>query len=559
MLFALLLAFQAPVQVQNRRVQGQVLSLAGAPLKKANIRLQAMMQSGQAQTPTSYTAASDAEGKFLFEDVTPGKYYLSAQRTGYVNQQYGAKSSGTAGTPLTLDAGQEMKDLVFKLIPQGMIFGRVVDEDGEPLPNYSVQALRWTFLNGKKQLQGAGFSSSQADGTFVLGGLRAGRYYLSADSRANNFTNGVEKSGSRKPEESYLKTYFPNALDSTSAALIDVAEGSEVRGVEIHVRRGRVYEIRGRIDSGPSAPRYAQLMLFPKSTPGSSFADQRQTQVQGKEGLFQFKNVPPGEYVLQSQFSQLETKDPTGEFTKAVPLVARLEVTVADQNVENLVVPLVPGPEIKGSFKTEGVDPASQTPGAKTPPSVQLRSTDTSVNSGFAGSSEVNEDGTFHLRSVLPGVVRVHLFNLPENTYVKAIIFGGQDVNGKDLDLSNSSGGEMQIVVSPNGAEVTGAVRDADGKAVPSAVVQVCDKSGEVSKTANTDQNGAFDLKGLAPGEYRVFAWEDRGDGIVADPDFRKAFESKATVVKLSEKSHENIEPLMIAKAAMDVEAAKIQ
>lgn len=558
MLFALLLAFQAPVQVQNCRVQGQVLSLAGAPLKKASIRLQAMMQSGQAQTPTSYTAASDAEGKFLFEDVTPGKYYLSAQRTGYINQQYGAKSSGTAGTPLTLDAGQEMKDLVFKLIPQAMIFGRVVDEDGEPLPNYSVQALRWTFLNGKKQLQGAGGSSSQADGTFVLGGLRAGRYYLSADSRANNFTNGVEKSGSRKPEDSYLKTYFPNALDATSAAMIDVAEGSEVRGVEIHVRRGRVYEIRGRIDSGASAPRYAQLMLFPKSSAGSSFADQRQAQVQGKEGLFQFKNVPPGEYVLQSQFSQLETKDPTGEFTKAVPLVARLEVTVADQNVENLIVPLTPGPLIKGSFKTEGVDPATQTPGAKAPPSVQLRTLGATIGANV-GYSESSEDGSFRILGMNPGVVRVYVFNLPENTYVKGIIFGGQDVNNKDLDLSNSSGGEMQIVVSPNGAEVTGTVRDADGKAVPSAVVQICDKSGEVSKTANTDQNGAFDLKGLAPGEYKVFAWEDRGDGIVADPDFRKAFESKATVVKLSEKSHENIEPLMIAKAAMDVEAAKVQ
>ncbi len=452
-----------------------------------------------------------------------------------------------------------MKDLVFKLIPQGMVFGRVVDEDGEPLPNYSVQALRWTFLNGKKQLQGAGFSSSQADGTFVLGGLRAGRYYLSADSRANNFTNGVEKPGSRKPEESYLKTYFPNALDSTSAAMIDVAEGSEVRGVEIHVRRGRVYEIRGWIDSGPSAPRYAQLMLFPKSTPGSSFADQRQAQVQGKEGLFQFKNVPPGEYVLQSQFSQLEVKDPTGEFTKAVPLVARLELTVADQDIEGLVAPLVPGPAINGSFRTEGVDPASRTPGAPALPNVNMRPAN-GFNPSFGFSyAQSNDDGTFRVNGLVPGVYRLNVNGLPDNSYVKAITFGGQDVAGKDLDLSNSSGGEMQIVVSPNGAEVTGTVRDADGKAVPSAVVQICDKSGEVSKTANTDQNGAFDLKGLAPGEYKVFAWEDRGDGIVADPDFRKAFESKATVVKLSEKSHENIEPLMIAKAAMDVEAAKAQ
>ena len=107
--------------------------------------------------------------------------------------------------------------------------------------------------------------------------------------------------------------------------------------------------------------------------------------------------------------------------------------------------------------------------------------------------------------------------------------------------------------------EVTGTVRDAGGKAVPGAIVQLCDKSGESVKAANTDQNGAFDLKGLAPGEYKTFAWEDRGDGVISDPDFRKTFESKSTTVKLSEKSRENIEPVLITKDAMEIEAAKIR
>jgi len=555
MIFALLLALQAPVQVQNARVAGQVISQAGAPLKKAAVRLQGI-PSGQGTQPTSYTATSEGEGKFVFEDVSPGKYYLSAQRTGFVNQQYGARSSGTAGTPLTLDAGQEMKDLVIKMTPQGMIFGRVVDDDGEPLPGYQVQASRWTFQTGKKQLQMAGNTTSQADGTFVMGNLRAGHYYLSADSRAN-VAFGNERPGSRKPQESYLKTYFPNALDAASAALIDVPEGAEVRGVEIHVRRGRVYSVQGKIESGPNAPRYAQLSLLPKGSANLSFPEQRQAQVQGTEGVFVFKNVPPGAYILQSQYTEAVVKDPTGEFTKSIPLVARLEVTVADQDIEGLVVPLVPGPTIKGSFKTEGVDPASQTPGAHALPAVNLRALDQS-NRTFA-YAESNEDGTFRVNGVMPGVYRVNVGGLAENTYVKAINFGGQDFNGKDLDLSNSSGGEMLVVLSPNGAEVTGTVRDSDGKPVPSAVVQICDKSGDVAKSADTDQNGAFDLKGLAPGEYKVFAWEDRGDGIIQDPDFRKIFDGKETVVKLVEKSHENVEPVMVAKPAMDTEAAKVQ
>lgn len=195
----------------------------------------------------------------------------------------------------------------------------------------------------------------------------------------------------------------------------------------------------------------------------------------------------------------------------------------------------------------------------KTPPSVQFSVAVDSQSYGNVAYGEVNDDGTFRMQRVSPSVVRVHVYGLPDNSYVKAINFGGQDYNGKDLDLTSASGGEMEIVLSPNGAEVTGTVRDAGGKAVPGAIVQLCDKSGESVKAANTDQNGAFDLKGLAPGEYKTFAWEDRGDGVISDPDFRKTFESKSTTVKLSEKSRENIEPVLITKDAMEIEAAKIR
>jgi hypothetical protein len=81
------------------------------------------------------------------------------------------------------------------------------------------------------------------------------------------------------------------------------------------------------------------------------------------------------------------------------------------------------------------------------------------------------------MQGITPGVVRVSVFTLPENTYVKSINFGGKGVNGKDLDLTASAGGEMQILLAPNGAEVTGTVRNANGKGLPSVIVQICDKN----------------------------------------------------------------------------------
>ncbi len=537
LLISALFASSMAAQEQKCRVEGQVLSISGAPLKKATLRLQAASQMSQSNF-LNYSVSTDNEGKFFFEGITPGAYILSCERTGYLRQYYGTKNPSAGAMQMKLDAGQEMKDLVFKLIPQGMIFGKLVDDDGDPLPGFPVRASRWMFVNGKRQLQVVANSSSQADGTFILGNLAAARYYLSAESRDAMLAGG-ELSGNNTPQESYLKTYFPSALDAASAALVDVAPGAELRGVEIHVRRGRAFDIRGRVEG---APNNTALLLTPKSTLGNPRLEQKVAFITGQSKAFGFKNVTPGTYIIETQNA------PAG----STKLVARLELTVSDQNLENVVVPLTPALEIKGGVKTEG-DDKTATPAR---PGVNLRDL---ADSSYGGGAETESDGKFSIQGVFPSTFRVNVYNLPDNVYVKSMTFAGQDVNGKDLDLTSGAGGEMQILLSPNGAEVTGIVRDADGKPVPAAVVQFIAKDGEIAKTTTTDQNGAFDEKGLAPGDYQVFAWEDREDGIISDPDFRKSFESKSTAVKLAEKSRENIEPVLITKGAMEVEAAKIR
>jgi protocatechuate 3,4-dioxygenase beta subunit len=498
---------------------------------------------------SNYAATADAEGKFVIENITPGTYILSADRTGYLQQYYGARSTTAGATQIKLDAGQAMKDLVFKLTPQAIIYGRIVDSDGDPLPYVSLQAWRWAFVDGKKQITATetnGNQFSQADGTFIVGNLRAGLYYLSAESNDSAWDDRTVPPANAKPQESSLRTYFPDAITVESASPIDVAAGAEVRGIEIHVRRGRAFSIRGRIEAaaGP-IPSNGNLMLISKGPNGNfgmAWFDKSKT--------FQFKNVLPGSYVIQAQNAAVETRDPTGEFTKYTNVVGRVEVTVEDRDVVNVVLALHPGAEIRGVFRMEGVDPAKIF-GDNDPPNIRMRSTD--VGDGFG--QEVKNDGSFRVEGLSPTLYRVELDGLRENMYVKAINFAGRDVNGKDLDLTSGASGEMEIVLSPNGAEVTGAVRDADGKPVPGAVVQICDS--QTAKTVNADQNGQFDFKGLAPGDYKAYAWEDRGEGVITDPDFRKAFESKS--VKLSEKSRENIDPLLITKDAMEVQAAKIR
>ena len=64
-------------------LDGQVLNATtGEPLGKATLTLRRVdAQPGQAGTARSYSATSNAAGKFSINNIEPGKYRLSATRT----------------------------------------------------------------------------------------------------------------------------------------------------------------------------------------------------------------------------------------------------------------------------------------------------------------------------------------------------------------------------------------------------------------------------------------------------------------------------------------------
>jgi hypothetical protein len=56
-------------------------------------------------------ATTDAGGKFAFRDVEAGTYRLFVYQDGYVRQEYGQRVFPGQGAPLTLNAGEVLKDL----------------------------------------------------------------------------------------------------------------------------------------------------------------------------------------------------------------------------------------------------------------------------------------------------------------------------------------------------------------------------------------------------------------------------------------------------------------
>jgi hypothetical protein len=129
---------------------------------------------------------------------------------------------------------------------------------------------------------------------------------------------------------------------------------------------------------------------------------------------------------------------------------------------------------------------------------------------------------------------------------VKSARLGEQDVLDTGFDFTPGVTGVLTLFLSPNGAQIEGSVANAkDEPAIGAKITLIPDSSHQSPtryKTADTDQNGHFIIKGVPPGEYKIYAWEDIEDGAQEDPDFMKPHESDGQSVSIKEKAHETVQ-----------------
>jgi hypothetical protein len=164
-----------------------------------------------------------------------------------------------------------------------------------------------------------------------------------------------------------------------------------------------------------------------------------------------------------------------------------------------------------------------------------------SIVFGPIPAQQVKPDGSFQLEDVGPDRYAVSINGLPEGFYLKSVRSANLDVLAGGLEIAGGSPAPLDVVLSPNAGQVTGVVQDANQKAAPAVMVVLVPQEKErrdreaFYRTTTSDLAGQFTFKGVVPGEYRVYAWEEAEYGAWMDPDFMKPLESRGAAVSVTE------------------------
>jgi hypothetical protein len=524
------------------KIEGRTVNArTGEPVPRVTLTL-----TGSGQNTGPRSGRSDNDGQFLIDGIPPGSYRLTAERVGFLRQGYGSRTPGGSGAPLNFSDSQYLKDVVFRLTPQGVIMGLVTDEDGDPLARTNVSAYRQGSLGAAQagpqggMRGGAGqqvsFVSAMTNdvGEYRLAGLSPGRYVVVASSQAGVMgRGGAGRGGSAASDQAPVPTYYPSATDPATALPIDIAPGQEIAGISIAIRKGALYRIQGRV-VGASPQELAGgvgLLLMPRGAGGLPFMGRGGAQAKPDDGSFEMNRVQPGSYYIVVQRTGRQGGG---------GIVGKTMLDVSGTDITGLLVTISEPLTVSGSVKVDGQQSAElQRLSLTLMPGDAL---------GFgAPSGRVSADGAFKITGVFPDRYYLNVNGLPDGAYVKSVKLANQEVLEKGIDLSNfRTNAAFDVVLSLKGATLEGTVTIDDKPATGSTIAVLADpfRPGQpyLNKFATADQDGKFTIRGLAPGDYKVYAFEEAIPELSLDPGLAKPFEPRAVKVDLDEGATERVE-----------------
>ncbi len=480
--------------------------------------------------PSGPPVSTDTAGRFLLENVEAGSMTLRFLTNRYVAREL----------RYTVDAGETLRDQIVRLKSPAVIHGRVLNVDGNPAVGITVGLLRYVetkkigpFLEGNDSPElfvNSGVKTNDL-GEFRIFDIVPGLYQLSFAAE-----EGPAAEANRSGFPPFL---YPAASRSSDADVLEITGGEEMRlrditppgirleGIQVHiVNPGYAKELDVSF-------RYRQFLTTPdglrfvgQSTRmglndvvhASASEDVRRTYWPNEPGMYDLTitwKTPEG---FSESISRNIGFDGTGldlevSLTTTAPTSGRLTVSAERINGDGSSVP-VSGVNVAIRSLVSGIPPRS---GART-----------------------GDDGMYRLEGIPAGTYFIYSLssNAPD-LFFTGVRQGETDAL-KDGFAVSADGSILKALLEDGPGLLRGTVTDSSGAPVHDAyVVMLPDAPSPAQSlsaaalTQRTDQNGRYDIRGIPPGRYRVYAWLHSGARSYLNPNLAGPLEEKGTTVEI--------------------------
>ncbi|MGB7865241.1 MAG: carboxypeptidase-like regulatory domain-containing protein, partial [Candidatus Sulfotelmatobacter sp.] len=256
-------------------VAGTVVnSITGEPIRRAAVNI-----SGQTERAT----LSDNSGHFEFGGLAEGRLFIGVTKPGFFSEQgalYGL-------TPLQV--GPDAAPVVLRMVPAGVIVGRVTTRDEQPLEGFQVHALTKQSLGGRQvRFDRLFLARTDENGDFRLANLPAATYYVQVDQSQETTLGQPGIPNAR--EQVYAKVFYPGVSDFSASAPLELRAGQQLEA-NFTLTAEPIYQISGILSTHENL---SSPLTFSR-TAGEDYDFTQVTPTQ--DGKYQSK-LPAGSYAV---------------------------------------------------------------------------------------------------------------------------------------------------------------------------------------------------------------------------------------------------------------------
>jgi len=458
-----------------------VNSVTGEPIARAHVNVVPGASAG-------YSTVTDSSGRWALSNMACAPAVLQVTRPGFLqNFVPGVRR-------LTLISGSPVHDLRTELTPQSVAFGKVLDDQGDPVMGAQITAVVAHVVEGRPRFRAAGMGTTNDLGEYRIANLSRGKYILCVHF---NPPNGAERFASQTIA---ADTCYPGPVEGGVAGAMDLPAGRESK-VDFTLNEVPAVHVRGTITGLPEGRGNAGINLVKRSSDdvgaGGNYGN-----VPGAVGAGKFDfRVAPGSYVLTSDY-----------FDSGKRLTARVPVDVGATDLDNVVVHLDNGFTVTGIVRV--VSQSGRTTTQQF--GVNLRPSEPGSNTG---QMKWDPDHTsFAVNEMVPGSYRLDV-NPPAPFYVKSATLAGQEILNNEVPISQAAG-PIEILLRDDGGSLEGDVVDANGQPVSAGIILLRGTIRAASQPS--PPSGHFRIQNVAPGDYTIYAWDNPNDVEYADPDWMR-------------------------------------